>query len=632
MRNRYDTTPPASWLARARYTPLADALRGELSAQLDPRTLIAAARLPAPLAELIYTVVRRTRLWRREKVDVTRELIAHFTDGLETGLRAERLVADFGPPETMARLIRRGKIRNRTWIWHCGRMFLRASGVTLLTFTVVYAVLAARFYFSAPTMARNYWLEANQARETADAAWPLYREALVKLGDPRDQQQHPRVEGGWFEEGPGGAHRTALADAVKRQQKSIELTRAGAKKPRLGFLIGDPADHNFYRAAQADWLLGNETPPATENQPLINAILSAPQQIRDLARLLVADAYVAAEAADGSRVVDDYTAILALSEQLHQPHSFLVDQLISLAIFGSALENLDRLLADSAGCLTDDQLRTLAHRIAAYRGGRITVDFSAERALFDDILQRAYTDDGHGDGRLTAQGLNVVGDLAGASTADDVSPSLLLFGPGMSAVIAGRAESRAMAARFLDEIQAAYEGPPWLWDAEKTQAPEKWLKEIAQGPLGFRYLFPAMHLPGTAHARCAAERMIQCRDATETVIALVLWHRRNGAWPQTLDELVPDLLPEVPTDRFDGKPLRYTIRAGQPILYSIGIDRDDDGGQPTKSSNRTLPASYGPVAAGASQRVEDGDWILWPPESKAVTATRDDAPPVDRDE
>jgi hypothetical protein len=348
--------------------------------------------------------------------------------------------------------------------------------------------------------------------------------------------------------------------------------------------------------------------------------------------LLVADACVAAGAGDGQRVVDDHTALLALSEQLQQPNSFLVDQLISLAIFGSALENLDRLLADSADCLTDDQLRALAHRIAAYRGGDITVDFTAERALFDDILQRAYTDDGHGDGRLTAQGLNIVGNLAGSSPADDVSPSLLLFGPGMSAVIAGRAETREVATRFLDEIQAAYEGPPWLWEAEKIQAPEKWLKEIAQGPLGFRYLFPTLLLPGTAHGRCTAERMIQCRDATETVIALVLWHRRNGTWPRTLDELVPDLLPKVPVDRFDGKPLRYIVRAGQPILYNIGVDRDDDGGQPTKSPNHAFPASYGPVAEGASQRVEDGDWILWPPESKAAATARDDAPPVDRDE
>ena len=38
--------------------------RGQLTARLDPRTLIAAAELPAPLPELIYTVVRRTRLWR----------------------------------------------------------------------------------------------------------------------------------------------------------------------------------------------------------------------------------------------------------------------------------------------------------------------------------------------------------------------------------------------------------------------------------------------------------------------------------------------------------------------------------------------------------------------------------------
>ena len=71
-RDMYDPTPPSTWFGRARFTPARDVLRGVLSARLDPRTLIAAADLPAPLPTLVYTVVKRSRLWRREKLDVAR--------------------------------------------------------------------------------------------------------------------------------------------------------------------------------------------------------------------------------------------------------------------------------------------------------------------------------------------------------------------------------------------------------------------------------------------------------------------------------------------------------------------------------------------------------------------------------
>ena len=74
---------------------------------------------------------------------------------------------------------------------------------------------------------------------------------------------------------------------------------------------------------------------------------------------------------------------------------------------------------------------------------------------------------------------------------------------------------------------------------------------------------------------------LQVRDATEVAIALTLWKRRHGQWPERLEQLVPDLLPAVPPDRADGKPLRYVVRDGQAVVYSIGQDRDDDGGRST---------------------------------------------------
>ncbi len=85
----------SSFWHRLRYTRLRDALRGRLDSSLDWEGVIAIAGLPSELAGAVREVVSRTRLWRREKVDVAAELVAHFQDGLEAGRTPTDLVQSF---------------------------------------------------------------------------------------------------------------------------------------------------------------------------------------------------------------------------------------------------------------------------------------------------------------------------------------------------------------------------------------------------------------------------------------------------------------------------------------------------------------------------------------------------------
>jgi len=104
--------------------------------------------------------------------------------------------------------------------------------------------------------------------------------------------------------------------------------------------------------------------------------------------------------------------------------------------------------------------------------------------------------------------------------------------------------------------------------------------------------------------------------STPSGIALELWHRRHEAWPETLQLLVPELLPAVPPDRVDGKPLRYVVRDGRPVLYSIGADRRDDNGTPGKDpeGDMTMVINYGVVKSTSPVRQAAlGDWIHYPP-------------------
>ena len=96
-----------------------------------------------------------------------------------------------------------------------------------------------------------------------------------------------------------------------------------------------------------------------------------------------------------------------------------------------------------------------------------------------------------------------------------------------------------------------------------------------------------------------------------TVAVDSLWHRReHGVWPESLDTLAPQWLPEVPVDRITGRPLKYQIVRDRPVVYSVGNDGDDDGGRVPEVRKGDSPRHYQPRPV--SPTADDGDWILWP--------------------
>ena len=70
-------------------------------------------------------------------------------------------------------------------------------------------------------------------------------------------------------------------------------------------------------------------------------------------------------------------------------------------------------------------------------------------------------------------------------------------------------------------------------------------------------------------------------NLTVTILALELYKRENGQYPESLNSLVPEYLQAVPSDPFTTKPLIYRKEGNKYILYSCGVDMDDDGGEIT---------------------------------------------------
>jgi hypothetical protein len=88
------------------------------------------------------------------------------------------------------------------------------------------------------------------------------------------------------------------------------------------------------------------------------------------------------------------------------------------------------------------------------------------------------------------------------------------------------------------------------------------------------------------------------------------------------------MLPALPIDRYDGQPLRYTIRDGKPLLYSIGVDRNDDGGHPTNPAESAAGSFEPRTPDKTPSATSSGDWILWPP-LPAEEQPAEDEPPLD---
>ncbi len=68
--------------------------------------------------------------------------------------------------------------------------------------------------------------------------------------------------------------------------------------------------------------------------------------------------------------------------------------------------------------------------------------------------------------------------------------------------------------------------------------------------------------------------------AMRLIVNMWIYKKDNGAFPKSLQALVPQYIDAVPVDPFDGKPFRYKPDKG--IVYSVGKDCIDSGGSTVK--------------------------------------------------
>jgi len=68
-------------------------------------------------------------------------------------------------------------------------------------------------------------------------------------------------------------------------------------------------------------------------------------------------------------------------------------------------------------------------------------------------------------------------------------------------------------------------------------------------------------------------------------LAAEQYRLKNGHWPETLEQLVPEFLDEVPDDPFGTGNIHYKHTKTGVLFYSVGLDGKDNGGHPIDSTH-----------------------------------------------
>lgn len=90
--------------------------------------------------------------------------------------------------------------------------------------------------------------------------------------------------------------------------------------------------------------------------------------------------------------------------------------------------------------------------------------------------------------------------------------------------------------------------------------------------------------------------------------ALERYWQAHQQYPETLAAVIPAYLDKLPTDIITGQPLKYRrTESGQFVLYSVGWDEADDGGQFPIEVER--PSERMRMRDWANHVEEKGDWV-----------------------
>ena len=513
--------------------------------------------LPTCVADYIKLVIKKIRWRKKVREDVQAELIAHFEDALcecktneEKGKKAKELIDDFGDAELIAILTRRAKKRCRP-LWQ--KILIRSFQA--LGIIIIYVVICGVYVnWGKPNITVNYveWLNdyVRQGRdESLNSAPKVQKAAKLAVQMPE-----------WLSDSnakwPSDFNDTQMSDFENWLMQN---------KPAFGTLktaLLKPLYWNIYDANNSD---------------LMKFDYFSVSEHRTLARALDWQIKYSAFKNNSADAVEKAVELFDLGQRM-EGNGLLIEQLVGVAIEAIGNRSVFDLLDKTQ--LTPHQLTDIQIFLQHHYNDTV-IDMSGEKALIYDFIQRNFTDDGKGGGKPVSQGTG----FAGKNTFEIILKILTFNLPDKKDVI-------SQMENFYAGCRQAFETP----DIENMK---KQLENISSdSPMLMKSDLPAFGKVGELSWRTKMQR-----EALITTLAILRYKQEMGNLPQSLDELLQaGYIKQMPFDIYRNGPLTYKRIDTCFILYSFGIDRDDDGGR-MGISKEGRPNLW---------NLDGGDAVFWP--------------------
>jgi hypothetical protein len=276
----------------------------------------------------------------------------------------------------------------------------------------------------------------------------------------------------------------------------------------------------------------------------------------------------------------------------------LVEQLVGLSLSSLAHGEILSLFAHQK--LSVAELQRLQEQLSQiYSEGYPLINMEGERLTFMDIVQRSFTDGGPGGGHLIPGSWDHYIDM---SPPDPDEREKRLFMPLFTAASMAHARRNATIAKANEiyDLQSKLAG---MTPYQKHTSDLKTADEIMyESWHGYRFFLIGVFMPATARVSEIAYRARTYHEATVAILALHRWRLEKNQYPATLGELVAaGFLNELPMDPWSDKPLVYKKTDDDFILYSVGFNFTDDGGEYDRDRSGNI-----------RQWSDNGDAVFWP--------------------
>ncbi len=154
----------------------------------------------------------------------------------------------------------------------------------------------------------------------------------------------------------------------------------------------------------------------------------------------------------------------------------------------------------------------------------------------------------------------------------------------------------------IECFRLVLKGTPWPKVKQTLEEGAIHHRELSSSYRRYLHLLSMVMIPQTQLAAQKAVQVETQRQMALAAVALKRYQLRHSKLPFDLASLVPEFLSELPRDWIDQKPIKYRPTATSFVLYSVGEDGLDDGGNPNP------PAPLGKK----EYELWDGKDAVWP--------------------